>query len=36
VRESPTGNNYPNPTGVQVTLEGPQLDNIGLLIDFTQ
>ena len=30
--ENPHGHNY----RVQVTLEGPQLDNIGLLIDFTQ
>ena len=30
--ENPHGHNY----RVQVTLEGPQLDHIGLLIDFTQ
>ena len=30
--ENTHGHNY----RVQVTLEGPQLDNIGLLIDFTQ
>ncbi len=30
--ENPHGHNY----RVQVTLEGPQLDNIGLLVDFTQ
>jgi 6-pyruvoyltetrahydropterin/6-carboxytetrahydropterin synthase len=30
--ENPHGHNY----RVQVTLEGPQLDPIGLLIDFTQ
>jgi 6-pyruvoyltetrahydropterin/6-carboxytetrahydropterin synthase len=30
--ENPHGHNY----RVQVTLEGPQLDKIGLLIDFTQ
>jgi 6-pyruvoyltetrahydropterin/6-carboxytetrahydropterin synthase len=30
--ENPHGHNY----RVQVTLEGPQLDGIGLLIDFTQ
>jgi 6-pyruvoyltetrahydropterin/6-carboxytetrahydropterin synthase len=30
--ENAHGHNY----RVQVTLEGPQLDNIGLLIDFTQ
>ena len=30
--ENPHGHNY----RVQVTLEGPQLDQIGLLIDFTQ
>ena len=30
--ENPHGHNY----RVQVTLEGPQLDNIGLLLDFTQ
>jgi 6-pyruvoyltetrahydropterin/6-carboxytetrahydropterin synthase len=30
--ENPHGHNY----RVQVTLEGPKLDNIGLLIDFTQ
>ena len=30
--ENPHGHNY----RVQVTLEGPQLDDIGLLIDFTQ
>lgn len=30
--ENPHGHNY----RVQVTLEGPQLDNIGLLIDFSQ
>lgn len=30
--ENPHGHNY----RVQVTLEGPQLDSIGLLIDFTQ
>jgi 6-pyruvoyltetrahydropterin/6-carboxytetrahydropterin synthase len=29
--ENPHGHNY----RVQITLEGPQLDNIGLLIDFT-
>ncbi|HTZ46901.1 MAG TPA: 6-carboxytetrahydropterin synthase QueD [Verrucomicrobiae bacterium] len=29
--ENPHGHNY----RVQVTLEGPQLDNIGLLVDFT-
>jgi 6-pyruvoyltetrahydropterin/6-carboxytetrahydropterin synthase len=30
--ENPHGHNY----RVQVTLEGPQLDGIGLLVDFTQ
>lgn len=30
--ENTHGHNY----RVQVTLEGPQLDNIGLLVDFTQ
>jgi len=30
--ENPHGHNY----RVQVTLEGPQLDNIGLLVDFSQ
>jgi len=30
--ENPHGHNY----RVQVTLEGPQLDSIGLLIDFTE
>lgn len=30
--ENPHGHNY----RVQVTLEGPQLDHIGLLVDFTQ
>jgi 6-pyruvoyltetrahydropterin/6-carboxytetrahydropterin synthase len=30
--ENPHGHNY----RVQVTLEGPQLDRIGLLVDFTQ
>jgi 6-pyruvoyltetrahydropterin/6-carboxytetrahydropterin synthase len=30
--ENPHGHNY----RVQITLEGPQLNNIGLLIDFTQ
>jgi 6-pyruvoyltetrahydropterin/6-carboxytetrahydropterin synthase len=30
--ENPHGHNY----RVQVTLEGPQLDNIGLLVDFTE
>jgi len=30
--ENPHGHNY----RVQVTLEGPELDGIGLLIDFTQ
>jgi len=30
--ENPHGHNY----RVQVTLEGPQLDNIGLLVDFAQ
>ena len=30
--ENPHGHNY----RVQVTLEGPQLDQIGLLVDFTQ
>ena len=30
--ENPHGHNY----RVQVTLEGPQLDAIGLLVDFTQ
>jgi 6-pyruvoyltetrahydropterin/6-carboxytetrahydropterin synthase len=29
--ENPHGHNY----RVQITLEGPQLDNIGLLVDFT-
>ena len=29
--ENPHGHNY----RVQVTLEGPQLDNIGMLVDFT-
>ena len=30
--ENPHGHNY----RVQVTLEGPELDSIGLLVDFTQ
>jgi 6-pyruvoyltetrahydropterin/6-carboxytetrahydropterin synthase len=30
--ENPHGHNY----RVQVTLEGPQLDSIGLLVDFTE
>jgi 6-pyruvoyltetrahydropterin/6-carboxytetrahydropterin synthase len=30
--ENPHGHNY----RVQITLEGPQLDNIGLLVDFTR
>jgi 6-pyruvoyltetrahydropterin/6-carboxytetrahydropterin synthase len=30
--ENPHGHNY----RVQVTLEGPQLDNIGLLVDFAE
>jgi 6-pyruvoyltetrahydropterin/6-carboxytetrahydropterin synthase len=29
--ENPHGHNY----RVQITIEGPQLDNIGLLVDFT-